>query len=738
MESRLDLGTEFGNLAVSEGFVTSEQVYICQRIADTFEDEDSRKSLDVVMTEHGYITPEQRDGLLKILGITFVSCPHCDKGFKELDTDIQEVMYCRHCEKSFEYQNIGQTDMSQTSITSGKTLASFHQQTCDAYIGKLLGEKYEIVEKIAVGGWSTIYKAKRKLLNIDDVVAMKILHINLRENPQDIKRFYNEAATICELHHPNAIYLYDFARDANGTIYMAMEFIHGKNLKEIIRENGPFTATRMLHIIFQVCDVISAAHKHPKKIIHRDITPQNIMLSRVGELEDFVKVLDFGIAKLWLHDNVSLTGSIVGTPLYMAPEQWTGECDERTDIYSLGTIMYEMLTGETPFQGDQIVLMNKHINEKPKPFRKLGKKLEIPKYLEHIIFKCLEKDKDKRPQSVDELKTLLQNEKDVIKSTFSNYSSRTVLVMILIFLLLPWSLYTFLWSGRNKKNMTLPISRVSLHKAHPQKLPGFQKSDNGNNTHTVQDNIAETSSNKEFNINYGVYKTSLIPKPVLGPPYNNDNGLMRTSLEKPTSKDSSDKVVDKVQKYNTLPDDMKAIPDKEEIIKDEIQRWLQDYQKALEMADVETLKEVGFISSKKEERKFRKQDSYINYVSVSLKNAVIDLQDDGDQAVVSFDREDEWTDECGDRHKKVPPRITKILKKEDGMWKIVKNTDQTKMQAIMHQKYKDIFDGITTRYSNLRKIVAKLSLALTEKTSEAHDATTDTEKFDKSNKKLFP
>lgn len=256
-------------------------------------------------------------------------------------------------------------DTEQTSLTSSKTLTAFRQQTCGLYLGKLLGGKYKIIEKIAIGGWSTIYKAKRRLLNIDDIVAVKILHINLSDNFQDIRRFYNEAATIRELQHPNAIHLYDFDRDTNGTIYMAMEFIHGKNLKETIKNNGQFDVARMLNVIFQVCDVISAAHKHPRKIIHRDITPQNIMLSKTGALEDFVKVLDFGIAKLRTHDNISLTGSIVGTPLYMAPEQWRGECDERTDIYSLGIIMYEMLTGETPFRGDQVTLMNKHLHEKP-------------------------------------------------------------------------------------------------------------------------------------------------------------------------------------------------------------------------------------------------------------------------------------------------------------------------------------------------------------------------------------
>lgn len=704
MESRLDLDTEFANLAISEGFITPDQVYTCQRIADTFEDEDPRKSLDAVMTERGYITPEQRECLLKILGITFVFCPHCKKGFKEADADLQEAMFCKHCEKSFEfkYQKAAPADMHQISITSGKTLASFCQQACDFYIGKLLGGKYEIVEKIAVGGWSTIYKAKRKMLNIDDIVAVKILHINLSDNPQDIKRFYNEAATICELHHPNAIHLYDFDRDANGTIYMAMEFVHGRNLKEIIRDTGPFNVARMLQVIFQVCDVISAAHKHTKKIIHRDITAQNIMLSQTGELDNFVKVLDFGIAKLWSHDNVSLTGSIIGTPLYMAPEQWRGSCDERTDIYSLGIIMYEMLTGEPPFQGDQIVLMHKHVNEKPMPFRKLGKKLEIPKYLEHIVFKCLEKNKDKRPQSVDELKSLLQNEKGNTKSTSAIYFSRPTFVMILIFLLTTLSLYKFYWSHKQKENIPIPANSVPLHKTFSPETSEFQKNDIPHRQ-AVPDTAVKKFSDKEINTQDRFYQPSISNRPVLTPQHRADKGSRQTSAKKTPNDNSLHKVVDKVQKYDNVKDLKTPLPDKNEIIKNELQRWLQDYKKAWENADIEVLKELGHISSEKEEKKLRSHYSYVHDVTVSIQNEVIDLNEDGSRAIISFDREDEWTDERGNRHRKPLPRTTKALQKEDGIWKIEQKTDKISKQEMMYKKYKNILDGLTIRYGDMVK-----------------------------------
>src|SRR3989304_1911585 len=461
MKSRFD--TEFGNLAVSEGFITPEQVHISQRIVDAFEAEDPRKSLDVIMLDRGYITHEQWVYLLKKLGITVISCPHCNKRFKEVDTDIGEVVTCKHCGKMFEYNVSSDLHSHQAPSICDNTLASLQQPTYDNYIGKLLGGKYKIIEKIATGGWSTIYKAKRTLLDIDDIVAVKILHLNLSDNPQDIKRFYNEAAIIRELRHPNAIHLYDFDRDSNGMIYMAMEFIYGKNLKETIKDTGPFDVARMLNIIYQVCDVISTAHKHSKKILRRVFAPQNIMLTRVGETNDFVKVLDFGIVKLRTHDNVSLTGSIVGTPPYMAPEQWRGECDERTDIYSLGIIMYEMLTGESPFKGDQITLMNKHLNERPQPFRKVNKNLESSKKIENIIFKCLEKNKNKRPHSIDELKLLLQEAEVSATKKITTYAKAGVFAGILAILIIPLMLYVFFLSNKHEEKLTATSGIVRYH-----------------------------------------------------------------------------------------------------------------------------------------------------------------------------------------------------------------------------------------------------------------------------------
>src|SRR3989339_44256 len=579
MKNRLDM--EFGNLAVSEGFTTPEQVHISQRIVDAFEVEDPRKSLDVILLDRGYITHEQWIYLLKNLGITVILCPHCNKRFKEAHVDIGKVLTCKHCGKMCEYKMSSELHTHQTSSICDNTLSPLQQPSYDHYIGKLLGGKYKIIEKIATGGWSTIYKAKRTLLDSDDIIAVKILHLNLSDNPQDIKRFYNEASAIRELRHPNAIHLYDFDRDTNGTIYMAMEFISGKNLKEIIKDTGTFDVTRMLNIIFQICDVISTAHKHPKKIIHRDITPQNIMLTRVGETNDFVKVLDFGIVKLRTQDNVSLTGSIVGTPPYMAPEQWRGECDERTDIYSLGIIMYEMLTGESPFKGDQITLMNKHLNERPQPFRKVNKSSKISKDIEAIVIKCLEKNKNKRPRSIDELKSLLQTAEYSTSKRFTPYARASVLAAILAILTIPLILYVFFLSNKHEEKLTATSGIVRYHKVDKK-------------THIAQKNThdSDRESNKQEpqsqTIKQGYDKNSL-------------DGYAKEKMVNDNK--YINKVVDNVQKYDISKNAKvsRPEPDPKELVKSEIQTWLQTYKNAWEKGDIVTLKELGHISSEEEE-----------------------------------------------------------------------------------------------------------------------------------------
>lgn len=698
MENRVN--TEFGNLAISEGFATPEQVYICQQVANIFEEEDPRKSLEVIMKDRGYITSEQETYLLKKMGVTVVLCPHCNERIKKANNDPQKIIDCKRCGKKFEHEKSCQTNPQQISLTSNKTLAAFSQQTCDLYIGKLLGKKYEIIEKIAVGGWSTIYKAKRRLLNIDDIVAVKILHINLSDNPQDIKRFYNEAATIRELRHPNAIHLYDFDRDASGIIYMAMEFIHGNNLKETIRNNGTFDITRMLNIIFQVCDVISTAHKHPRKIIHRDITPQNIMLSKVGEVDDFVKVLDFGIAKLRTQDNISLTGSIVGTPLYMAPEQWRGECDERTDIYSLGTIMYEMLAGETPFRGDQIMLMNKHLNEKPQPFRKLHKNLKIPKYLENIIFCCLEKNKEKRPQSIDELKSLLQRGKCSAKLQLAHYSRNNLLLIIPTFLSVPLALYVFLLPKEYKKSSAVPHKSVHIRNT-PGETGRSQKNDNAIRQKPQGDNLGsfldkETNKYKRAQDPSNNKMSVKVPHPI-----NSVNAGHIADGKKTTHDNYLDTAVDNIQKYDINKSAKGTLikPGTKETVKKELLSWLREYKKAWEKGDIETLKELGHISSEKEEGKLRHHYQYVHDVKVSIQNEIIEVHDDNNHATVSFDRTDAWTDERGNRHQRILPRITKILRNENNTWKITKKTDELVKQNPM---YRSILDNIATKYDYLR------------------------------------
>lgn len=722
MESRLDI--EFGNLAISEGFATPEQVHICQSVADAFGEECSRKSLDAIMIDRGYITPDQEAYLLRKMGITVISCPHCNKKFKEAVIDLQKVVDCKHCGKRFEREESCQVDTEQTSSICDKTLAASQQQICNLYIGKLLGGKYEILEKIAVGGWSTVYKAKRKLLNIDDIVAIKILHINLSDNSQDIKRFYNEAAAIRELHHPNAIHLYDFDRDANGTIYMAMEFVHGQNLKETIKNTRAFDVTRMLNIIFQICDVISAAHKHPKKIIHRDITPQNIMLSKVGDCDDFVKVLDFGIAKLRAHDTVSLTGSILGTPLYMAPEQWRGECDERTDIYSLGVIMYEMLTGKTPFSGDQITLMNKHLNKKPQPFRKLNNKLKIPKYLENIVFLCLEKNKDKRPQSIDELKSLLQKRKCSAKLKFANYSKSSAL--IIFFTSVPTALvFSLFFLPKEHKNTYVPSNigyfsdtynktnksqhddnnKQIVHSKRPKAGRESQKDDN--DKQIARSNSSEIPSGKDINKELQDTTDTAGNKTLAVPSYGiNDSNSNQTDDDTMIHNNNyADKIVDNIQKHdiNTGTRETTTKSGTKEIIIREIQSWLEEYKKAWGKENIEALRELGHISSEKEENKLRQLYLYVHDFKVSIRNVIIEVNDDNGQATVSFDRTDEWCDERGNRHKEVLPRVTKILYKENNEWKIVKRPDELAEQPEKYLKYRKILNNITTSYSNLKE-----------------------------------
>ncbi len=223
-------------------------------------------------------------------------------------------------------------------------------------IGKTLGNRYKIVEKIGEGGMANVYKAKCNLLN--RFVAVKILKSEFVDDKEFIEKFNSESQSAAKLSHPNIVNIYDIGIEGDIN-YIIMEYVEGITLKELILENAPFENKRIIDISTQIAAALSHAHKN--KIIHRDIKPQNILITK----DNRIKVADFGIARAVSDATVVNTANLMGTVHYASPEQLKGSLvDERTDIYSLGVIMYEMATGQLPYQGDApITVALKHMNE---------------------------------------------------------------------------------------------------------------------------------------------------------------------------------------------------------------------------------------------------------------------------------------------------------------------------------------------------------------------------------------
>lgn len=274
----------------------------------------------------------------------------------------------------------------------------------DPLIGTVLDEKYRIDSKIGSGGMGAVYKGFHLLL--ERTVAIKVLRpalAGVTEDDEFLKRFEREARTSSKMNHPNAVAVFDFGIE-NGFPFLVMEFSDGVSLKTLLESEGRIPFERMLLIIDQVCSALDEAHS--LGIIHRDLKPDNIIVSKLRDGSERAVVLDFGIAKM-LSDNspndVTLTkvGGLMGTPQYMSPEQALGkEVDARSDVYSLGIIAYEMLTGDVPFKADstmQIIL--KHMNEVPVRITEFDSALEVPTHVVDAVHKALEKAPENRPQS---------------------------------------------------------------------------------------------------------------------------------------------------------------------------------------------------------------------------------------------------------------------------------------------------------------------------------------------------
>lgn len=258
-------------------------------------------------------------------------------------------------------------------------------------IGVVLGN-FRIMERLGAGGMGTVYLGQNEL--IGSKVAVKVLHPSLATDPVLVARFHSEARAANLVGHENLVRIFDLNRLPGGGYYLVMEYLEGQPLSALL--GTPMTPARAVPILVQVCHAIAAAHE--QRVVHRDLKPENIFLVRNGDREDFVKVVDFGIAKLHsTRSGITATGTITGTPEYMAPEQWEGaELDHRVDIYALGVTAWAILAGEPPFRGEPLSLYVQHCTKPPPGLRQRNP--AVSRALEQAILIALDKDRDKRWQ----------------------------------------------------------------------------------------------------------------------------------------------------------------------------------------------------------------------------------------------------------------------------------------------------------------------------------------------------
>lgn len=282
----------------------------------------------------------------------------------------------------------------------------------DSYVGREVAGQFRIVERIGSGGMGAVYKAEQPQMNRH--VAIKILHSRYLSRKDLVSRFRREARAMSHLSHPNTARVFMYGQLEDGACYFVMEYLEGRNLAQLVRREGPMDQKRAIHVMSQVCGALDEAHR--AGIIHRDLKPENVFLTTQGGIEDYPKVLDFGLAKVTEKQmrpgSMILTreGMVFGTPEFMSPEQARGKTlDPRSDIYSLGVILYELLTGKLPFDARQpIEFIQLHVNEQPIPLTERAKELELLPGLEAAVMKALEKNPDDRYATAAEFAEALE------------------------------------------------------------------------------------------------------------------------------------------------------------------------------------------------------------------------------------------------------------------------------------------------------------------------------------------
>jgi eukaryotic-like serine/threonine-protein kinase len=275
----------------------------------------------------------------------------------------------------------------------------------DPLISLVVADRYKVLRKLGEGGMGAVYLAEHVV--IEKKVALKVLAPELARRPDLVARFLQEARSASRIGHENVIDISDFGQSPDGLVYISMEFLDGKDLGEIVRSKGAMEWSQAREIVLQICRALRAAHD--KGIVHRDMKPENIFLIQREGQPHFVKILDFGIAKVMGLDpngpRLTRTGMIFGTPEYMAPEQAEGkDTDHRADIYAVGCILYHLMTGQTPFIAESFMTMlTKHLMEDPVAPSMRRPDLPISPGMDALVLKALEKDRDNRWQSMAEL-----------------------------------------------------------------------------------------------------------------------------------------------------------------------------------------------------------------------------------------------------------------------------------------------------------------------------------------------
>ena len=319
-----------------------------------------------------------------------IKCPKCH--FENPD----DTLYCGKCATPLPTEKISAPtetlEAAKEELSTGSTFAG----------------RYQIIEELGKGGMGKVYKAHDT--EIKEKVALKLLKPEIAADKKTIERFQNELKFARKISHRNVCRMYDLNKE-EGSYYITMEYVPGEDLKSTIIRIGQFPIAKTISIAKQVCEGLEEAHR--LDVVHRDLKPQNIMIDKEGN----VRIMDFGIARSVTGKGITGAGVMIGTPEYMSPEQVEGkDVDQRSDIYSLGVILYEMVTGRVPFEGDTpLSIAVKHKTETPKEPRELNS--QIPEDLSRVILRCMEKDKEKRYQMAGEVWSELENIEKGIPTT---------------------------------------------------------------------------------------------------------------------------------------------------------------------------------------------------------------------------------------------------------------------------------------------------------------------------------